>query len=147
MKNIPIVTIFLVSIVLSSVAHAARDRWTKVAESVLGDTYHVDFNATKIKKDKIIYFLLTNFKEPIDNDYSTIQVNILDCGGLFTSMREIKWQSQSFKAPWAGGTAEHSSLNGIPISERSWRYPPSDSVWENVLEVVCKHKKDFGKIR
>ena len=105
--------------------------WTKVSESVNGDTFYVDFERIR-KHDGYVYFwTLTDSLKPTKLGHFSVKVYKQGDCKLFRQ----KPLSYSFhKEPMGGGTGDVSE----PVAEhKGWTYPLPDSSQETVLKSVC----------
>ena len=130
MKKLLILTTFLSSLLMSSVAYA---EWAKVSKSDTGDSYYVDFERIKKHDAKIYYWSLINNLKP--NKYGEIS---------FTSYVEAECErfrfrdlnQKRFKGPMGSGTI----ISSTNTPNENWAYPPPNSVAEAELKAVCNYK-------
>ena len=103
--------------------------WTKVSESLKGDTFHVDFERIR-KHDGFVYFweLVDHLKPNRLGSLSVKNYYQGDC-----KLFRLKNVSQTqIKQPMGGGTGK---VNNNP--DKEWTYPPPKSVSEIILKKVC----------
>jgi hypothetical protein len=118
--------ICLFTVLLSAPSYA---EWTKVSESVDGDTYYVDFERIR-KHDGYVYFWrLGDLRKP-DKDGDLAYKSYIqgDCK-LFRYKTLV---TSYHKEPMGGGTGE---VDSNP--DKEWKYPPPNSVIEIILKSVC----------
>jgi len=131
MKKLLILTAFLSSLIMTSVANA---EWTAVGESkTAGDTYYVDFERIKKQDGKVYYWALCDYLKPSPTGVMSETIYTeAECGSF-----RYRWLTDTFyKGPMA--TGDVSSSNNTPM--KNWYYPSSDSVAEIILNAVCNHK-------
>ena len=130
MKQLLIITIFLSSMMMSSVAYS---KWTEVAKNVDGDTYYVDFERIKKHDGKVYYWILNDYLKP--TKYGAISSKIYteaECGRFRVRLLNVTF----YKGPLASGTIN--SSDNTPAKD--WGYPKHDSSSEDILKAVCNHK-------
>ena len=101
MKKLLILTIFLSSLIMSSVAYA---KWTEVSKNVSGDTYYVDFERIKKHDGKVYFWRLNDYLKP--TKYGDISVKIYDeaeCGRF----RYRSLSATFYKGPMASEYEEY----------------------------------------
>lgn len=130
MKKLLIITTFLSSLIMSSVAHA---EWTKVAENKSGDIFYVDFERIKKRDGKVYYWELGNLLKPTKNGMKSGRIYVeAECGRF-----RYRWLNTMFyNGPMASGKI--SSSSNTP--KKDWNYPPPNSSAEDKLKAVCNHK-------
>jgi len=115
---------------MTSVANA---EWTKVAESVDGHTFYVDFERIKTHSGKIYYWELVDSVKPTKTGViSHKSYHETECGRF--RFRYLNFTN--YKGPMGSGEVLYS--DNTP--EKDWRYPPPDSMFEGVLKAVCNYK-------
>ena len=127
MKTLLTIFTLVFTVMFSSTSFA---EWTKVGESMRGDTFYVDYERIR-KHDGFVYFWgLDNFLKPDrDGDLSVRKYTQVDCNLL----RRKILSGFAHKEPMGGG---NSSSNYKPKNPE-WDYPPPNSVIENILKSVC----------
>jgi hypothetical protein len=131
MRKLLILTIFLSSLMMTSVAYA---KWTKVAKGVVsGSTFYVDLERIKTHSGRVYYWFLADYLKPTKyGDISFTAYNEAEC-----SQFRFRWLNASFyKGPMGSGTISFS--HNTP--DKDWTYPSPDSVDESVLKTVCNYK-------
>ena len=130
MKQLLILTTFLSSMIIPSVAHA---EWTKVDENIEGDSYYVDFERIKKHDGKTYFWQLSDLLKPVRNGSISGKSYVeAECGRF-----RYRWLNQTYyKGPMATGEV-NSSYN---LPDKNWNYPPPNSVAETKLKAVCNHK-------
>ena len=126
MKKTIILLTLIFSVMFSSPSYAD---WTKVSESVDGDTYYVDFERIRKHGGYVYWWYLTDYLKPTQPGHLSSKVyNQGDC----KSFRR-KGLSYSFhKEPMGGGTGD-----SISPKNPEWKYPSPNSSIETVLKSVC----------
>ena len=126
MKNLLLILTLLFSTVFFSSPSYAE--WTKMTESVDGDTFYVDFERIRKHDGFVYYWKLTDYLKLQRVNMSNKTYNQGDC-----KLFRFKSLSYSFhKQPMGGGTAEVSNN-----PDKEWTYPPPKSVAEITLKQVC----------
>ncbi len=105
--------------------------WTKVSESVDGDTAYIDFDRIrKVNEYVYFWFMIDLLKPDSAGDFSAKFYYQGDCK-LF---RKKRLSFSSHSQPMGEG-APSTSYNK-PDTE--WTYPHPDSMREDILNAVCK---------
>ena len=127
MKTVLTIFTLLFTVMIPSTSFAV---WTKVDESVSGDTFYVDFERIKKHGGFVYYWNLTDYLEPDKwGDLSNKMYIQGDCN-LF----RVRTLSYVFhKLPMGDGTGEAEE----PVEKEKWSYPTPDAVEETILKVVC----------
>ena len=123
-KLILIFTLLVSTVMFSSPSYA---EWRKVQEHSMGSVY---IDAKRIRKtgEYVYYWILGDYLKPMDGILSAKTYYQGDC-----KLFRYKSLSGSFhKEPMAGG----SSVNYSPKNP-NWKYPPSNSVIEQILKSYC----------
>lgn len=130
MKKLLILTTFLSSLLITSLAHA---EWTQVAKSVNGSTYYVDFSRIRNRDGRVYFWMLSDLSKPRENGTMSSKIYVeVECGSF-----RSRWLNDTYyKGSMASGEVLHS--NNTP--EKNWIYPSPNSVDEGVLKAVCNHK-------
>ncbi len=105
--------------------------WTKVAKSVAGDSFYVDFDRIRKHNGYVYYWDLTDLLKPSKlGDLSFKIYHQVDC-----KLFRYETLSYSFhKEPMGGGTGDISET----VAElKGWKYPPPESSIEEILKQVC----------
>ena len=112
-------------------ASPAYAKWEKVAVSVSGDTYYVDFDRIRTNGGYVYFWDLSDYLKPTKwGDLSAKSYKQGDC-----EMFRYKNLSYSFyKTPMGEGVIFLSDSNPNP----EWVYPPPNSVAEIILKGVCE---------
>ena len=126
MKTLLTIFTLLFTVMFSSISFAG---WTKVADSVSGDTFYVDFERIR-KHDGYVYFWdLTDLLKP--NESGSLSAKVykeVDC-----KLFRFKTLSYSFhKEPMGGGTGDVQES-----VKKGWKYPVPDSISELILNKIC----------
>ena len=105
--------------------------WTKVGESVDGNSFYVDFERIRKHGGYVYYWELIDKLKP--NSYGNLSdktYSQVDC-----KLFRFKRLSFSFhKEPMGGGTGDISA----PLGENgNWIYPSPNSIGELILKQVC----------
>lgn len=130
MKKLLILTTFLSSLIMSSVAYA---KWTEIGKNVYEAVFYVDLERIKKHKGRVYYWELTNFLKP--NKYGVASSKVYteaECG-LFRT----RWLNQTY---YKGAMGEGTILHSNHTPQKDWTYPAPDTTHEIVLKVVCNHK-------
>ena len=129
MKKLLILTTFLSSLIMTSVANA---EWTKVAGNV-NASFYLDFERVRKHDGKIFYWELIDFlKASEDGNLSFEVYSEAECGPFRSRYLSLT----SYKGPM--GTGE-SLLDNNQM--KNWYYPSPKSTNELVLKIVCNHKR------
>ena len=129
MKKLLILTTFLSSLMMTSVANA---EWTKVAGNV-NASFYLDFERVRKHDGKIFYWELIDLKKPSENGNLSFKVySEAECGAF----RSRYLSHTSYKGPMGAG---ESLLDNNQT--KNWYYPSPNSTNELVLKIVCNHKR------
>ena len=129
MKKLLILTTFLSSLIMSSVAYA---KWTEVGKSVNGTTYYIDFERIKKHDGKVYFWRLTDFLKPNYGDLSARTYVEAECGPF--RLRNLNYKF--YEGPMASGKI--STSKNTPNAD--WTYPGPGSVKEAIVNAVCNYK-------
>ena len=126
MKTVLTIFTLLFTVMIPSTSFAG---WTKVDESVSGDTFYVDFERIKKHGGFVYYWILTDYLKPDKwGDLSNKMYIQGDCN-LF----RFKTLSYSFhKELMGGGTGDVEEPE-----KKGWMYATPDSINEIILKEVC----------
>lgn len=125
-----ITTIFLSSLIMTSLAHA---EWTQAAKSVTGNTFYVDWERIKKHDGKVYYWRLLDYLKPtIDGDISSKTYFEAECGRF-----RFRYLNATF---YTGPMGEGTVSTSVNTPEKDWRYPSPNSVDESILKAVCNYK-------
>jgi len=126
MKKLTLIFTLLVSIVMFP--SPSYSKWTKVVESVKGDTHYVDFDRIRKHGGYVYYWRLADYLKPSGGDLSIKVYNQVDC-----KLFRFKTLSYSFhKDPMGKGTGDvQESI------KKHWKYPTPNSSIEYILKSVC----------
>ena len=131
MRRLTLLTVLVLSL-LSTPVFAD---WTKVDESVKGNTFYVDFERIRKHGGYVYWWDLSDYLKPTKyGDLSSKVYNQGDC-----KLFRYKVLSTSLhKEPMGGGTGK-----SVPVPEKhkDWKYSSPDSSGEEVLKSVCKYAK------
>ena len=130
MKTLTVLFALTLSVMFSSTSFAG---WTKVSESVSGNTFYVDFERIR-KHDGLVYFWrLRDYLKP--DEYGVLSAKVYKQGDC--KVFRFKTLSYSFhKEPMGRGTGDvHESV------KKDWKYPHPNSVGETILNRVCASVK------
>lgn len=125
MKSLLTIFTLIFFVTFSSTSFA---EWTKVSQTMDGDSVYVDFERIR-KHDGYVYYweLQSLLKPDKDGDLSYRWYYQGDC-----KLFRLKQLSGSYhKDPMGGGVGTPNS----PLDK--WDYPAPNSVWENSLKSVC----------
>ena len=127
-----ILTTLIFSVMFSSSTSFAG--WTKVDEDV-GATFYVDFESIKKRGGYVYYWVLVDLLKPTEYGILSGKGYVQgDCKKF-----RYKWLSGTFhKGPMGGGTGE---VSEPPERHKGWKYPPPDSVIEEILKSVCQYAR------
>jgi hypothetical protein len=105
--------------------------WTEVIKSVDGDTFYVDFERMRKHGGYVYWWDLTDYPKP--TKHGTLSSKVYTQGDC--KLFRYKYLSYSFhKEPMGGGTGDVQE----PVKKhQGWKYPPPNSVYENILKSVC----------
>jgi len=105
--------------------------WTKVSESVKGDTTYMDFETIRHHGGYVYFWDLIDYVKSTESVYvSQKTYHQVDCN-LF----RFKYLSIiNHKEPMGGGTGRPSNLDN-----NTWVYPPPGTVGAIKLKEVCNH--------
>ena len=125
MKNLLLIlTLLFTSVFFSSPSNA---EWTKMTESVDGNTFYVDYERIRKHGGYVYFWTLTDFLKPMSGIFSTKTYHQGDC-----KLFRVKGLSWSFhKEPMGGGIGETED------SAEKWNYPPPNSINETILKLIC----------
>ena len=130
MKTLTIISTLIFSVMFSSPSYAD---WTKVSESVDGDTYYVDFERIRKHGGYVYFWQLTDYLKP--TIYGILSDKFYQQGDC--KLFRFKYLSYSFhKEPMGGGTGD-----SISPKNPEWKYPSPNSSIETVLKSVCAYAK------
>ena len=128
MKSLLAISTLVFTMMFSSTSFA---EWTKVTQSVDGDTIYVDFERIR-KVDGFVYYwdLVDNSKPTKNGILSSKAYNQGDC-------KLFRFQNLSLSfhnKPMGRGTGDVQK----PVkAQQDWKYPPPNSVGENILKSIC----------
>jgi hypothetical protein len=114
---------------MTSIAHA---EWTKVNNSVNGDTIYVDLERIKKHDGKFYYWFLAEVKPNEHGIVSFTTYTEAECGRF----RYRDLTSTYYEGPMGSGTI----ILDVNTPEKEWRYPKPNTSAEFALKSVCKHK-------
>ena len=120
-------TLIFSTFVFSSTTFAG---WTKVARSIDGNTFYVDFERIRKHGGYVYFWYMTDLLKPEDGVLSDKIYVQGDCK-LF---RYKKLSISGHKEPMGGGTGDSYSPENP-----GWEYPPPNSSGKTVLKSVCNH--------
>jgi|TARA_R110000822_G_scaffold92765_1_gene213969 hypothetical protein len=130
MKSLTLILALTLSVMFSSTSFAG---WTKVAESVLGDTFYVDFERIRKHGGYVYYWRLSDLLKP--NKHGTLSDKSYyqgDCK-LF---RQKELSASFHTEPMGKGTPSFSNK-----PKKEWSYPPPNGVAEVMLNRVCAYTR------
>ena len=129
MNKLILVQVVLITLMISSTSFA---KWTKVGEIKEGDSFYLEVDRIRNHGGYVYYWTLSNYLKPTKyGDFSTKVYHQGDC-----SILRFKPLSYSHhKAPMGGGAGD------VNNPKEDWRYPPPNSVSEDVLKYVCNRVK------
>ena len=132
MKKLLILTTFLSSLIITSLANA---EWTKVTKRSDGGTYYVDFERTSRHDGKVYFWCLKDYGKLGYKGTMSSEIYIeAECGHL-----RYRFLNQTYyNGPMRSGKTLHKNHT----SEKDWRYPSPNSASEEVLLAVCNHMFD-----
>ena len=128
MKKHTLILSLIFTVMLSSPSYA---KWTKVDESVSGNTFYVDFEKIRKHDGYVYWWDLSDYLKPITGGFLSAKVYKQgDCRSF-----QEKILSFSFhKEPMGGGSGDIQK----PVKEyQGWKYPTPNSVNETILKIVC----------
>jgi len=133
MRKLFILTIFICSFMMSSLAHA---EWTKVAESAINnDIYYVDFDRIRKHEGRVYYWSLVSHVKPkkyvIAWALSAKVYYEAECGRF--RERLLEFAIHPDKMGW------DRVIHRIDNPPRVWSYPSPNSVSERTLKIVCNY--------
>ena len=121
-----IFTLLFSTVMFSSPSYS---EWTKVSESVSGNTFYIDFERILKHGGFVYYWYLRDGLKP--DEYGDFSAKIYVQGDC--NLFRVKFLSFSYyKEPMGGGTVYTSNQK---IEE--WKYPPLNSSNETILKRVC----------
>ena len=130
MKKLLILTTFLSSLMMSSVANA---EWTKVIEGVDGSTFYVDLERIKKHSGKVYFWWISDYGTPRKSgSISSKSYNEAECDRFRTRTLDYTY----YRGPMGNGKINSSNDN----PEENWLYPHPNSTLEHILKAVCNHK-------
>jgi len=104
--------------------------WTKVAESVNGDTFYVDYERIRKHDGYVYWWQLHDYLKPELTEILSSKLYLQGDCKLF----RVKILGDShYIEPMGRGTPSNSSNN----PDKEWRYPLPSSSNETVLKQVC----------
>ena len=125
MKQLLVLTIFISSLIMSSVAHA---KWTWVIRNVNGTTFYVDFQKIRKHDGKVYYWRLTDYLKPENGIWSGEAYIEAECGPFRQRFLAVSLYSGSM----ATGTEKKANESQL---SKDWEYRKEDAV----LEAVCNY--------
>ena len=124
----PILIALTFSVMFSSTSYAG---WTKVGESVRGDTFHVDFERIRKHGGYVYYWALGDYLKPTPQGYFSSQSYFQgDCKVFRTKTLTEHY----FMGQMGRGTMKVWNLTEF---QKKWKYPNPNSVNEFILKQVC----------
>ena len=127
MKTLLTIFTLVFTVMFSSTSFAG---WTKVSESVDGNTFYVDFERIRKHGGYVYFWRLSDYLKPKFGNLSAKTYNQGDC-------KLFRWKYLTFsfhKEPMGGGTGNVRE----PIKKlQGWKYPPPNSMIETILKSVC----------
>ena len=124
MRKLFILTIFISSLMISSMAHA---EWTRVSANPNGDVLYVDFSGIKYRNGNIIFWELIS-RSQFDSAVTQVEG---DCRGFRYNPLLMIFYSEPMAI---GGPA--SVIN----KSQGWYTVPSNSAQASVLKAVCSYR-------
>ena len=128
MKKLLILTTLIFSTMMFSSTSFAE--WTKLGESVYGNTFYVDIERIRKHGGYVYFWMLTDRLKPKHGDFSHKMYHQGDC-------KLFRYQILSFsfhEEPMGRGTGDVQE----PVkASQGWKYPTPDSVDERMLKLVC----------
>ena len=125
MKTLLTISTFVFIFMFSSPSFAD---WTKVTESVDGNTFYVDFERIRKVDGFVYYWELGDLLKPYSDGTLSYKVYTQGDCKLF---RFKRLSGSSHKEPMGGGTGKD-----FPLSDK-WTYPSPNSSMETILKSVC----------
>ena len=127
MKTLLTISTLVFTLMFSSTSFAD---WTKVGETVDGDTLYVDFERIR-KHDGLVYFWeLLDYLKP--DEYRTFSYTIYKQGDC-KLFRFKELGGELYTKPMG----KERNLNDQMVWWKDWQYPPPNSPDEIVLKSVC----------
>ena len=103
-------------------------KWTKVGQSVIGNSHYVDFESITKHGGYVYFWDMLNYLKPSNGLLSIKEYKEGDC-----KLLRYKSLSMSFhKAPMGGGTGEPYN-----IEDSKWIYATPNSMSEIILKTIC----------
>jgi hypothetical protein len=115
------------------VGNPAWGEWTKVSESVKGNTHYVDFERIRKQDGSVYFWEVLNFLKPLGAFLSVKKYKQIDC--KIFRFKELRWFFH--RKPMGRGTGEN-----LASPPEKWDYPPPGSSNELVLKSVCDYVKN-----
>jgi hypothetical protein len=132
MKTLTLIFALTFSVMFSSTSFAG---WTRVGESVDGNTFYVDFERIRKHGGYVYFWDLTDYLKPTKYGHLSGKGYLQSDCKLF----RIKALSSSFhKEPMGGGTGQVIEPKG---KQANWIYPSPNSMTETILKSVCPSAK------
>ena len=129
MRKLFILTTFICSLMMSSMAHA---EWTKVTENDTGDSSYVDFERIRKHNGKVYFWRMSDYLKPTKRGVLSGKIyHEAECDQF-----RLRYLSGTFYKSPMGEGAINSSVN---TPQKGWTYPPPESVFEVILKAVCNH--------
>ena len=128
MKKLLILTTFLSSLIVSSVANA---KWTKIS-TMFGNTFYVNLEKIKKHEGKVYYWSLVDLLKPLAGTFSWKTYHEAECGRFEYRDLLITYH----KSGMGKGPESHSE--DTPAS--TMRSPPPNSPAGKTIKAVCNHK-------
>ena len=129
MKSLLLIFTLLFSTLMFSSPSFAK--WTKVGESVDGNTFYVDFGRIRKQNGYVYFWKLMNLLKSLENEILSANFYYQGDCKLF----RYKYLSYSFhKEPMGGGIGEVLEPKG---ENANWKYPSPNTTDESVLKSVC----------
>ena len=127
MKKTIILLTLIFTVMFSSPSYA---EWTKVSESVDGTTSYVDFERIRKHGGYVYWWDMLDYLKP--DKYGHLSSKSYKQGDC--KLFRHKSLSFSFHKEPMGGGRPSTSFN---TPDKEWRYPPPNSVNEEILKSVC----------
>ena len=129
MKTLLTISTLVFTVMFSSTSFAG---WTKVGESVKGNTFYVDYERIRKHGGYVYFWMLSAFLKP-EEGISSMKTEIeVDCG---TPRKYRGLRRLLYKEPMGEGKVVYEDSD----EEQEWSCPTPDSIFEAWLKIVCAY--------
>ena len=128
MRKLLILITFVSSLTLLPTTSYAE--WTKVDETVDGDSFYIDFERVRKHGGYVYYWVLHDYLKPNKNRvFSRKDYIQMDCGRFGVKFLSIIY----YELPMGEGTI----LKNYNYNDEDWKFPPSETIAYDIIKRVC----------